>query len=78
MSKRLTDAERERERESKTKREASETTTTRGDGGIRILIFSFIAWWFSLFVSNKNKLHNAVNMSTEVSEKTAKLPDIDL
>lgn len=33
------------------------------------LIFIFIAWCVSLSVSNKNKLHNAVNMSTEVSEK---------
>lgn len=32
-----------------------------------ILISSFIAWYFSLSVSNKNKLHNAVNMSAEVS-----------
>lgn len=34
-----------------------------------ILIFSFIAWYFSLSVSNKNKLHNAVNMSAEISGK---------
>lgn len=42
------------------------------------LIFVFIVWGFSLAVSNKNKLPNAVKMSTEVSEKQPKLHDIDL
>lgn len=71
MSGRLTDAERD-------KREESETTATPGDRGISVLIFSLIAWCFSLSVSNKNKLHNAVNMSTEVSEKQQNCHDIDL
>ena len=49
--------------------------TTRGDEGVSILIFSFIACCSSFSVSNKNKLHNPVCMSTKVS---AEMRDTDL